>query len=165
MLEKYDAPMWRRRFYETCGYLAFRDSFSGGDVINARLRYGKPVDEPLARRIRKETPTPINKATLWSAIAAPKEAFYELNEWRRFGARGDELYEEALLGFLGNQQVNEYLSGAQIKKAKVEATHELKARGFFPDPIPSLETPHLALPDDFYAPPAETGGTWPRFSG
>lgn len=161
-IDNYDAPRWENRWHETCGYLFFRRQFSGGDLINARIRYNQPVDEGLIRQIRRNINL-MNQHDFWSGIAAPPYAFYEFNEWTRFGKAGDDLREKALLRFLSTEQDNPALSGHKIALAKEQATIELKWRGYF------LETPKRHPPSmerlsiDIDGPPPPLPEDWADF--
>ncbi len=139
----YDTPYWDHRWGASAGYTVFRNSFTSGDLISARVRYERFMDDALARRIGILVPKTIDKRLLWAGIASPREAFWG-GDYTDYISAGQSLYETALLNLLvAKRSPNEYLSLDDLKRAKVEATRELRKFGYLGEKV---EDRRLSVP-------------------
>jgi hypothetical protein len=118
------------------------EEFSGRDLVNARYRYGREVDDALVIYVTARV-TSLDTDLMWSGIAAPYWDFFG-NEWKEYKKKGKSLREKALIRLLNAKGFPSNLSREQIMDAKDKASRELLNSDYYvpinerviPDKIP-----------------------------
>lgn len=139
MLSTFDSEYWEQRFNETFGYLLYRETFSFRDVVNARYRYGREIDDRMAGVITNRRGK-LSTEEMWAAIVAPVDTFWS-DDWRKYTKKGMNYREKALIKLLTSPKFPKDMDEEEIIKAKAAASTELLNSGFY------VPLNHRVVPD------------------
>lgn len=90
------------------GYLLSYYGYTPSDVCNARVRYGKPLDEYMDSYIRYNFPNEISREELFAIVVSEPDPIYR-GTWRENMVSGKDFREATILDrFLGNDFPDEY---------------------------------------------------------